>query len=162
MLIADEPTTALDVTTQARILELLDELVDELGSAVLFVTHDLDVAATFCNRILVMYAGQIVETAAMADAYHAPAHPYTEALLASKCGLDTELDRPIPAIPGLPPLPGRLPSGCPFHPRCPYRREACTHDEPPLEPVTRGPDFALPLRPGGRWRSPNALEAGPR
>ena len=138
VLIADEPTTALDVTTQSRILELLDELVDELGSAVLFVTHDLDVAAEFCDRIQVMYAGEIVETGTIGDVYGAPAHPYTEALLASKCGLDIDVDEPIAAIPGLPPLPGRLPSGCPFHPRCPYRRAVCEEAEPALEPVVGG------------------------
>ncbi|MGV1046976.1 MAG: ABC transporter ATP-binding protein [Solirubrobacterales bacterium] len=138
LLIADEPTTALDVTTQARILRLLDELVDELGSAVLFVTHDLDVAAEFCNRIQVMYAGEIVETGVIDAVQAAPAHPYTEALLTSKCGLDVDVDEPIAAIPGLPPLPGRLPSGCPFHPRCPHRQEICESVEPALEPVRPG------------------------
>lgn len=135
VLIADEPTTALDVTTQARILRLLDELVDELGSAVLFVTHDLDVASEFCDRVQVMYGGQIAEKGAIGPVYDSPGHPYTEALLASSCGLEIDVDKPIAAIPGLPPQPSRLPSGCVFHPRCPYAQDLCRSVEPALEQV---------------------------
>jgi peptide/nickel transport system ATP-binding protein len=133
VLIADEPTTALDVTTQARIIDLLDRLVDQHDMAVILITHDLGLAASFCDDINVMYAGRIVERSPAEPLFERPVHPYTEALLNAICRLDEDVSQPISAIPGQPPLPQRLPSGCTFHPRCPHVIERCSTDEP--EPV---------------------------
>ncbi|WP_419992573.1 ABC transporter ATP-binding protein [Streptomyces boninensis] len=135
VLIADEPTTALDVTTQARILELLDRLIGELGMSVLFITHDLAVAAGFCDRLNVMYAGRVVESGPVADVFAAPEHPYTRALIDSNCTFALDPDQDIPAIGGQPPVAGALPAGCAFHPRCPLAEDACRVDDPlPLVP----------------------------
>jgi oligopeptide/dipeptide ABC transporter ATP-binding protein len=133
VLIADEATTALDVITQARILDLLLRLVEERGTAVILITHDLGVARGFSTDVQVMYAGRIVEQARRDQFYAHPTHPYSEALLESMVRLDADLGRSIPAIPGQPPLPGRLASGCPFHPRCPFAIDVCIDTEP--EPV---------------------------
>jgi oligopeptide/dipeptide ABC transporter ATP-binding protein len=130
VLIADEPTTALDVTTQERIMELLAHLVAERRMAVVLITHNLDLAASFCDEIQVMYAGRIVERGGSVPVFRSPVHPYTEALLDSICRLDRDVTRPIAAIPGQPPLPQRLPSGCPFHPRCNYAEDRCREEEP--------------------------------
>ena len=131
VLIADEPTTALDVTTQARIMEMLDRIVDERRMGLILITHDLGLASSFCDDVHVMYAGRIVESGSAAAVLSTPAHPYSEALLDSICGLDRDVDRPIAAISGQPPLPHQLPSGCPFHPRCVYAQEICTVQPPP-------------------------------
>jgi peptide/nickel transport system ATP-binding protein len=130
LLIADEPTTALDVTTQALVLETLGRLVDERGSAVILITHDLGVAAGFCDEIQVMYAGRLVERASAAHLFRDPVHPYSEALLRSICDLDADVATALPAIPGQPPLPSALPSGCSFHPRCLYALDVCRTVEP--------------------------------
>jgi peptide/nickel transport system ATP-binding protein len=130
VLIADEPTTALDVTTQARILALLDDLVSERGISVLLITHDLGIAAGFCDRVHVMYAGRIVERSDVFSIYANPLHPYSEALLAAVCRLDIDISHEIPAIPGYPPAPTALPQGCVFNPRCPYREPICLTDPP--------------------------------
>jgi oligopeptide/dipeptide ABC transporter ATP-binding protein len=130
VLIADEPTTALDVTTQARIIDLLSSLVEEREMAVILITHDLGLAASFCDDIQVMYAGRIVERSRPSALFAKPMHPYTEALLNAICRLDDDVTKPIAAIPGQPPLPESLPPGCPFHPRCPHAFERCTSDEP--------------------------------
>jgi oligopeptide/dipeptide ABC transporter ATP-binding protein len=134
VLIADEPTTALDVTTQARIIDLLARLVEERDMAVILITHDLGVAASFCEDIHVMYAGRIVERSSAEALFAQPVHPYTEALLGAVCRLDDDVTQPIAAIPGQPPLPQSLPSGCPFHPRCPHAVPRCS-DEVPVEQV---------------------------
>jgi peptide/nickel transport system ATP-binding protein len=131
VLIADEPTTALDVTTQARIMDLLSALVEERELAVILITHDLGLAASFCDDIQVMYAGRIVERSRPGPLFRQPVHPYTEALLNAICRLDGDVDQPIAAIPGHPPLPQTLPSGCPFHTRCPYAFDRCSVEEPP-------------------------------
>jgi oligopeptide/dipeptide ABC transporter ATP-binding protein len=131
VLIADEPTTALDVTTQARIMDLFDRIVDERQMGMILITHDLGLASSFCDEIHVMYAGRIVESGAAAGVLNAPAHPYSLALLDSICGLDRDVERPIAAIAGQPPLPHRLPSGCPFHPRCARAQAVCSGEEPP-------------------------------
>ena len=130
VLIADEPTTALDVTTQARILALLDDLVSERGISVLLITHDLGIAAGFCDRVHVMYAGRIVERSDVFSIYSNPLHPYSEALLEAVCRLDIDLTHEIPAIPGYPPAPSALPQGCVFNPRCGSREAKCLTDVP--------------------------------
>jgi oligopeptide/dipeptide ABC transporter ATP-binding protein len=130
VLIADEPTTALDVTTQARIIDLLDRLVDEHDMAVILITHDLGLAASFCEDVNVMYAGRFVERSPVEPLFAHPVHPYTEALLNAVCRLDEDVAKPITAIPGQPPLPEQLPAGCPFHPRCPEAIARCTTEAP--------------------------------
>jgi peptide/nickel transport system ATP-binding protein len=135
LLIADEPTTALDVTTQARIIEMLTELADEREMAVLLITHDLGVAAGFCQEIQVMYAGRVVERAAVDAFYQRPVHPYSEALLSAICDLELPLDEPIKAIGGRPPLPGELEGVCTFSPRCPYAEDVCRRESPALVAV---------------------------
>jgi oligopeptide/dipeptide ABC transporter ATP-binding protein len=138
VLLCDEPTTALDVTTQRRIVELLVRISRDRGVAMVMITHDLGVAAGFCDEIAVMYAGRLVEQAPVRELYAAPRHPYSEALLGAACDLTLPLDRPIPTIAGQPPLPGRLASGCSFHPRCPYAQDVCVEQRPPLEPAAGG------------------------
>jgi peptide/nickel transport system ATP-binding protein len=120
LLIADEPTTALDVTVQAQILDLISDLQDEFGSAVIMITHDLGVVAELSDDILVMYAGRVAEYGSAADIFGHPGHPYTWGLLASMPRMDRErLTRLVP-IPGTPPSLIKVPAGCPFHPRCRY------------------------------------------
>ena len=131
VLIADEPTTALDVTTQARILALLNDLVSDRGISVLLITHDLGIAAGFCDRVHVMYAGRIVERSDVFSIYANPLHPYSEALLEAVCRLDIDLSHEIPAIPGYPPAPAALPPGCVFEPRCRHRQPVCATVPPP-------------------------------
>jgi oligopeptide/dipeptide ABC transporter ATP-binding protein len=166
LLIADEPTTALDVTVQAQILELMQELQERLGMAILLITHDLGVVATNADQVAVMYAGRIVERAPVVELFEAPKHPYTAGLLASLPQLDkrTEL---IP-IAGNVPDASRLPSGCPFHPRCAFRLDLCSEQDPPLKALSgdasrasachyieRHPDAALlPLLAEKRKKEP--------
>jgi oligopeptide/dipeptide ABC transporter ATP-binding protein len=138
VLLCDEPTTALDVTTQRRIVELLLRISEQRGLALVMITHDLGVAAGFCERIAVMYAGRIVEQAPVDELYARPRHPYAESLLGAACDLTLDLEAPIPAIPGRPPMPGELPQGCSFNPRCRYAQEKCHGVEPPLEPHGSG------------------------
>jgi oligopeptide/dipeptide ABC transporter ATP-binding protein len=135
VLIADEPTTALDVTIQAQILELLKKVNQEFGTATILITHNLGVVAGMCERVLVMYAGRVVETGATEDVFSHPKHPYTWALLRSIPRLDAEEHEPLRAIEGLPPDLTRLPGGCAFHPRCPFRVERCSEERPVLLPV---------------------------
>ena len=135
VLIADEPTTALDVTTQSRIMDMLGRIVEDRRMGVILITHDLGLASSFCDDIHVMYAGRIVESGSAPSVLRTPAHPYSEALLDSICGLDRDVAEPIAAISGQPPLPYRLPSGCPFHPRCAYARERCVQEVPEPAPV---------------------------
>jgi peptide/nickel transport system ATP-binding protein len=140
LLIADEPTTALDVTIQDQILALLDELKDRLGMAVLLITHDMGVIAGRADRVLVMYAGKIVEEAATGQLFHRTRHPYTGALLASIPRLDQPVTQRLYAIPGLPPDLANPPAGCRFAPRCRFATDECTGSEPALG----GPDPAHP------------------
>jgi peptide/nickel transport system ATP-binding protein len=133
LLIADEPTTALDVTVQAQILDLIDRLKDEFNAAVVIITHDLGVVAEHCDDIQVMYGGKAVEFGNTDDIYYKPHHPYTWGLLNSIPRLDDEMDRLDP-IKGLPPSLINVPPGCAFHPRCPYRFEPCDKDVPALIP----------------------------
>ncbi|MFF5208052.1 ABC transporter ATP-binding protein [Streptosporangium sp. NPDC000396] len=131
VLIADEPTTALDVTVQAQIMELLAELQRESNMGLILITHDLGVVADVADKIAVMYGGRIVENALVHDIYRAPAHPYSRGLLDSIPRVDQK-GQELYAIKGLPPNLLAMPSGCAFHPRCPYRRENCVTDVPPL------------------------------
>jgi len=132
VLIADEPTTALDVTIQAQILTLLEELRDELGTAILLITHDLAVIAETAHRVAVMYAGRLVETGPVADVFARPLHPYTEGLLRSIPRVQRVPDEVLPEIPGTVPAPGKLPAGCAFAPRCAFADSACHDDRPSL------------------------------
>ncbi|MAN77894.1 MAG: dipeptide/oligopeptide/nickel ABC transporter ATP-binding protein [Rhizobiales bacterium] len=124
LLIADEPTTSLDVTIQYQFLDLLKDLQRRLGMAMLFITHDFGVVARMCDRVAVMYAGEIVEQGPVRDIFARPAHWYTRALLDSVPTLDTALDR-LPTIPGSPPTVGARPAGCRFHPRCANAQPQC-------------------------------------
>jgi oligopeptide/dipeptide ABC transporter ATP-binding protein len=134
LLIADEPTTALDVTIQAQILELIARLREEFGMAVLIITHDLGVVAEVSDRVAVMYAGKIVEYASTRSIFKQPVHPYTQGLLASIPTLGLEIER-LAVIPGTVPNPLEFPAGCKFHPRCPLADERCRREEPELEPA---------------------------
>ncbi|MFY1617681.1 ABC transporter ATP-binding protein [Micromonospora sp. WMMD736] len=129
VLIADEPTTALDVTVQAQIMDLLADLRRDLNMAMILITHDLGVVAGVADRIAVMYAGRIVEHADVRSLYKAPAHPYTKGLLESIPRLDVR-GQELATIKGLPPNLMRIPSGCPFHPRCPYAQQVCVDEVP--------------------------------
>jgi oligopeptide transport system ATP-binding protein len=130
LLIADEPTTALDVTVQAELLALLESLRDAHGLAIVVVSHDLGVVARLCERIVVMYGGRVVEEGSAADVFHRAAHPYTRALLRAVPRLDAAVPR-VP-LPGQPVTPKALPPGCAFHPRCAERIERCAHERPAL------------------------------
>jgi oligopeptide/dipeptide ABC transporter ATP-binding protein len=134
LLIADEPTTALDVTIQAQVLEVLRRVQDETHAATILITHDLGIVAEMCDRVLVMYAGHIVESGTVETIFRSPRHPYTIGLMDSlpKLTEDEEWLRPIT---GAPPSLIDLPPGCPFHPRCFLARERCRQELPPLAPV---------------------------
>ena len=141
LLIADEPTTALDVTVQAQIMTLLDELQDEFGMAMILITHDLGVVAGSCERVMVMYGGRVMERAPTDPAFADPSHPYTQGLLAAIPRVDQKGDR-LSAIPGSPPNMTRPPAGCPFAPRCDYVMERCRTTMPPLDGFAPGRERA--------------------
>jgi peptide/nickel transport system ATP-binding protein len=139
LLICDEPTTALDVTIEAQILELLDDLSEEYDMAIQFITHDLGVVAEICDRMMVMYAGEVVERGDVEDIYYDPQHPYTVGLMSSIPRIGADIDE-LATIPGTMPDLVELPPGCSFHPRCPYAEEACTRTDPQLvDPETGAP-----------------------
>ena len=138
LLIADEPTTALDVTVQAQILELISEMQQENGSAVMLITHDLGVVAEITRRVMVMYAGRVVETASVDDVFGVPTHPYTLGLLRSVKSLESSRHSRLEAISGTPPSLINLPTGCAFHPRCTFAESLggrCAHEVPSLRVV---------------------------
>ncbi|MHC1759173.1 MAG: ABC transporter ATP-binding protein [Negativicutes bacterium] len=137
LLIADEPTTALDVTIQAQVLELMKNLKDELNTAMLLITHDLGVVAEVCDDVATMYAGEIVESGTLEDIFDNTSHPYTKGLFKSIPDLDTDIDR-LDSIPGLVPDPSNLPSGCKFHPRCSFRMDECERKNPDAIQITPG------------------------
>jgi oligopeptide/dipeptide ABC transporter ATP-binding protein len=137
LLIADEPTTALDVTIQAQILELLNKLQEELGMSIILITHDLGVVAETCDRVIVMYAGQVFEEGPVDDVFHDPQNPYTEGLLRSMPKLGEKVER-LAVIPGVVPSPTAWPAGCRFHERCPYGWEKTEREEPPLFDIGPG------------------------
>ena len=136
LLIADEPTTALDVTTQAQIISLMKRLQEDFGSAIIFITHDLGVVAETADDVLVMYAAKVVEQATVYDLFNRPQHPYTWGLMGSLPRLETDVDR-LTQIPGQPPSLLRPPRGCRFHPRCPYVMDVCKTTVPELVPTQR-------------------------
>ena len=138
LVIADEPTTALDVTVQAQILDLLHSLREQLGTSFVLITHDLGVAAQVADRIAVMYAGRLAEIGPAAEVHGRPAHPYTSGLLRSRLELDTDRHRPLRSLPGEPPDPRRPSTGCPFGPRCDHHREACDPALPELRVAGAG------------------------
>ena len=138
LLIADEPTTALDVTTQAQILSLMNTLQDEFGSAIIMITHDLGVVAETADEVVVMYAAEIVEQGSVDQLFHRPQHPYTWGLLGSLPRLDADVERLV-QIPGQPPSLLNPPQGCRFNPRCPYVMSICRTEKPPLAPVSDEP-----------------------
>jgi oligopeptide/dipeptide ABC transporter ATP-binding protein len=137
LLIADEPTTALDVTTEAQILKLMRQLQDELGMSIMFITHNLGVIAQMADRVAVMYLGKVVEDASVDDLFYKPLHPYTQALLQSipRLGAKKGRDQRLASIRGTVPDPYNLPKGCPFHPRCAKRLDICSQEEPPVVKV---------------------------
>ncbi len=137
LLIADEPTTSLDVTVQAQLLEILANLRSEYGTSVIIITHNLGVVARYVDRVIVMYAGNLVETAPTDAIYAAPKHPYTLGLLASVPRLDSPKKETLRVIKGLPPNMAKLPPGCPFAPRCDYAMDRCRKEKPSLEEVGR-------------------------
>ena len=130
LLIADEPTTALDVTIQAQILDLMRELQKDMGTAIAFITHDLGVVSEMCNRVIVLYCGEVMEEANVDDIFDDPKHPYTEGLMATL----PKFDQPghLATIPGTVPPSGKYPTGCVFAPRCKYATEQCHGCKPPL------------------------------
>jgi peptide/nickel transport system ATP-binding protein len=144
LLIADEPTTALDVTIQAQILDLLDSLKRDTGMAVLLITHDLGVIAEHADRVLVMYAGRIVEHGRVSDVLARPVHPYTRGLLASQPGFAQPGAR-LSTIRGIVPALTRLPAGCRFRDRCDFAEPACSRDDPRLTPIADGHAVACPV-----------------
>jgi oligopeptide/dipeptide ABC transporter ATP-binding protein len=148
LLIADEPTTALDVTVQAGILRLLDRLRREAELSVVLITHDLGVMSSIADRITVFYAGRVVESGPRAGVLQRPRHPYTRALLDALPHPEAPPETPLVAIRGAPPKPQRVPPGCAFHPRCPYALETCAVEVPPLL-AENGRRFACPPDPFG-------------
>jgi len=159
LILADEPTTALDVTTQAEVIAILDELRRARGMAMLFITHDLELAATISDRVAVMYAGYLVETLSSEDALERPVHPYTEALLRSRPKLRERMQQ-IPQIPGRPLAAYEVSGGCPFHPRCDYALERCRSELP--EPVSGAGRSVMCLRAEERRAQLRTASAAPR
>ena len=139
LLIADEPTTALDVTIQAQIVDLVKELQQELGMTMIWITHDLGMVARLAKRVIVMYAGHIVEMGPTNQLFANPQHPYTTGLLKSVPGIEMEADQELCYIEGMPPDMIRLPQGCPFSPRCSFRSDRCLSERPEL--VEQGPSI---------------------
>lgn len=142
ILIADEPTTALDVTIQAQIIHLMKELQESIGTAIILITHDLGVVADMAHRVIVMYAGKIVERGALIDIFYHPKHPYTWGLLTSVPRLDESRENDLIPIPGTPPDLLAPPKGCPFAPRCPYVMKVCQENMPAFTEVSSGHEVA--------------------
>jgi oligopeptide/dipeptide ABC transporter ATP-binding protein len=137
VIIADEPTTSLDVTIQAQYLRLLREIQEETNLAVIFITHDFGIVAKMCDRVMVMYAGRVVESGPVRAIFNHPSHPYTQALLNSVPTMEERVDR-LYSIEGQPPALWNLPAGCRFAPRCPYAGERCRNEYPPVFSVGEG------------------------
>jgi peptide/nickel transport system ATP-binding protein len=157
LVIADEPTTALDVVMQAQVLQLLERLREELGLALILISHDMGVLAETCDRIAIMYAGRIVETGPVSDVFSSPQHPYTKRLLESLPVIGAERGLASP-IPGGPPDPGAMPDGCRFRPRCPYAADECLSD-PRLREVRGGHAAACHFAPWTEWPAVDTAKA---
>jgi len=140
LLIADEPTTALDVTIQAQILDLMADLKRDFDTAIIMITHDLGVVAGLCDRVMVMYAGRVVETGSVRDIFYRPQHPYSLGLLQSMPRIDEHGASALQAIPGQPPNLQRLPPGCAYQERCPYAFDRCRREEPALRSLGEAPE----------------------
>jgi oligopeptide/dipeptide ABC transporter ATP-binding protein len=138
LLIADEPTTALDVTIQAQILDLLRSLQADFGMSILIITHDLGIVAEMADDVAVMYASKVVELAPVEELFHHAAHPYTHGLFRSRPALGQSKHQKLATIPGMVPSPLEFPSGCKFHPRCPFKQAECESAEPELRPIRAG------------------------
>ena len=151
LIIADEPTTALDVTIQAQILELMQALARDTGTAMIIITHNLGVVARYAQKVIVMYAGKIIETGTATEIYHNPKHPYTLGLLNSVPRLDEKIGTKLDPIEGAPPDLIDVPNGCSFAPRCRYSIDKCLNDNPPLKPILDGHDSAC-------WRADELAE----
>jgi len=149
LLIADEPTTALDVTIQAQVLDLMNELKKEIDAAIIFISHDLGVIAEMSDRVMVMYAGKVVELASVEKIFAEPAHPYTSGLISSRPDMITGADR-LNVIPGNVPDLSNKPDGCPFHPRCAMATARCAAEFPPVTLVSEGHEAYCWETPGGR------------
>lgn len=149
LLLADEPTTALDVTIQAQVLDLIRDLRDKFNTSMILITHDLGIVAETCNDVAVMYAGEIVESGTKEDVFRNPVHPYTRGLFNSLPKLESDSDERLKPIPGLPPDPTNLPEGCKFHPRCSLCSKQCTSGEVPMIEVTPG-HFCKCVKANGR------------
>jgi len=151
ILIADEPTTALDVTIQAQIVDLVKRLRDEIGMAIIWITHDLGIIAGLAQRVIVMYAGFIVEHSSVDEVYDNPRHPYTLSLLGALPRVDMSRSERLTSIPGMPPNLIGLPKGCPFAPRCRFVVDRCREENPPLTPIAPGHQIAcwVDVRTGG-------------
>ncbi len=154
LIIADEPTTALDVTIQAQVLELMKNLKEKYDTSMILITHDLGVVAEICDYVSVIYAGSIVEYASVKDMYETPGHPYTKGLFNSIPSLDEDVES-LTTIKGNPPDPSALPSGCRFHPRCDKCMEICKHTNPELQEVSPGHFIACHLFKKGEGESEN-------
>jgi oligopeptide transport system ATP-binding protein len=154
ILIADEPTTALDVTIQAQIIDLVKNLRDELGMAIIWITHDLGIIANLARRVIVMYGGCFIEEAPVKELFSNPQHPYTLGLLGSLPRLDHDQREPLISIDGLPPVLHQKPNFCPFAPRCSYVIEECRQANPPLEEIAPGHRVACWVKP--KYRSEQA------
>ena len=163
LIIADEPTTALDVTIQAQILDLIEERTRDMDTGVIFITHDLGVVAKMADRVAVMYAGRLVEEGTVDAIFQAPRHPYTAALRASIPRVDQATDRHVlTTIPGLPPSPNALPGGCPFHPRCAHAIDLCKERYPDTREVAHdGATQTFSCHVDLRDEPPGSSEASP-
>ncbi|MGQ7278870.1 ABC transporter ATP-binding protein [Brevibacillus thermoruber] len=158
LLIADEPTTALDVTIQAQILDLMRQLKERQGTSIIFITHDLGVVAEMCDRVIVMYAGQVIEEAPVRELFQHPQHPYTRGLISSIPTLDQQKSR-LYSIRGTVPHPAKMPAGCRFAPRCDYAQDIC-RDNPPLKEVEAGHRCRCWLAEKGGTTDVGSLAAG--
>jgi peptide/nickel transport system ATP-binding protein len=159
LVIADEPTTALDVVMQAQVLQLLERIRERLGLALILISHDLGVLAETCDRVAVMYAGRIVESGPVSSVFEAPQHPYTKRLLDTLPVIGTERGL-APPIPGGPPDPGELPEGCRFAPRCPYAAAECRAQDPALREVEPAHSAACHFSPWTEWPEVKAEPIG--
>jgi oligopeptide transport system ATP-binding protein len=162
LLIADEPVSALDVSIQAQILNLLEDLTDSLGLTIIFIAHQLSVVRHLCDRVAVMYLGRFVEIGPVDDVFDNPQHPYTKALMAADPRPDPTQRRLKPAIQGDVPSPLRIPSGCRFRTRCAYAEERCAIEEPVLESAATGSEVACLVRPFAHQSNPPPPNAGSR